>query len=217
MAENEEGKSDWSEFGIGRTGNTVPTASNGAVTTEEDTAHTFEAGDFSFSDTDSGDTLALVEVVTLPLAGTLTLDGTDVTPAQDVTKSDIDDDKLVFTPAANANGTSYASFTFKVSDGTVKSDSAYTMTVNVTAVNDAATGLPTFSGSAQVGATLTAATTDIADPDGLPASFSYQWVRVDSGTDTDISGATSSTDTPVDGDLRQDPRGGGELHRRWWQ
>ena len=61
-----------------------------------------------------------------------------------MTKSDIDDDKLVFTPAANANGTSYASFTFKVSDGTVKSDSAYTMTVNVTAVNDA----PSFTSSA---------------------------------------------------------------------
>ena len=180
--------------------NNAPTASNGSVTTDEDTAHTFEADDFSFSDTDSGDMLALVEVVTLPLAGMLTLDGTAVTTTQDVTESDIDDDKLVFTPAANANGTGYASFTFKVSDDTDKSALAYTMTVNVTAVNDAATGLPTISGTARVGATLTAATTDIADADGLPASFSYQWVRVDSGTDTDISGATSSTYTLVGDD-----------------
>ena len=180
--------------------NTPPTASNGSVTTDEDTAHTFEADNFNFSDTDSGDTLSLVEVVTLPLAGMLTLDGTAVTTTQDVTKSNIDDDKLVFTPAANANGTGYASFTFKVSDGGDKSDSAYTMTVNVTAMNDAATGLPTISGTARVGATLTAATTDIADADGLPASFSYQWVRVDSGTDTGISGATSSTYTLVGDD-----------------
>ena len=196
---------DWSASGTGSTSatvivNTPPTATDGSVTTDEDAAHTFEADDFNFSDTDSGDTLSLVEVVTLPLAGTLTLDGNAVTTTQDVTESDIDADKLVFTPAANANGTGYASFTFKVSDGTDKSALAYTMTVNVTAVNDAVTGLPTISGTARVGATLTAATTDIADADGLPASFSYQWVRVDSGTDTDISGATSSTYTLVGDD-----------------
>ena len=179
--------------------NSAPTATDGMVTTDEDTTHTFEAANFNFADTD-GDTLSLVEVVTLPLAGTLTLDGNAVTTTQDVTKSDIDADKLAFTPAANANGTGYASFTFKVGDGADKSALAYTMTVNVTAVNDAATGLPTISGTARVGATLTAATTDIADADGLPASFSYQWVRVDSGTDTDISGATSSTYTLVGDD-----------------
>ena len=204
-ATNDEGTGTWSDSGTGSTSatvivNTPPTATDGSVTTDEDTAYAFEAGDFNFSDTDSGDMLELVEVVTLPLAGMLTLDGTAVTTTQDVTKSDIDDDKLVFTPAANANGTGYASFTFKVSDGTDKSDSAYTMTVNVTAVNDAATGLPTISGTAQVGATLAAATTDIADADGLPASFSYQWVRVDGGTDADISGATSSTYTLVGDD-----------------
>ena len=195
---------DWSDYATREaylsvpSVNTAPTASNGTVTTDEDTAHTFEAGDFSFSDADSGDMLALVEVVTLPLAGTLTLDGAAVTVNKDVAVADID--KLVFTPAANGNGTGYASFTFKVSDGTVKSDSAYTMTVNVTAVNDAATGLPTIGGTARVGATLTAATTDIADADGLPASFSYQWVRVDSGTDSDIASATSSTYTLADAD-----------------
>ena len=183
----------------GAVANTAPTASNGTVTTDEDTAHTFAAGEFNFADTDTGDMLTSVKVVTLPSVGTLALADTAVTPDQVVPVAEIGD--LVFTPVANANGTGYASFTFKVSDGTAESADAYTMTVNVTAVNDAATGLPTISGTAQVGATLTAATTDIADPDGLPASFSYQWVRVDSGTDTDISGATSSTYTPVDGDL----------------
>ena len=203
-ANNNDGAGTWSSIDSATTNttNNAPTASNGSVTTDEDTAHTFAADDFNFSDTDSGDTLALVEVVTLPTVGTLQLDGTDVTLNQDVTKAQIDADDLEFTPAANGNGTGYASFTFKVSDGTDKSDSAYTMTVNVTAVNDAATGAPTIGGTARVGQTLTAATTGIADVDGLTGvSYTYQWVRVDSGTDSDIASATSSTYTLVDDDL----------------
>ena len=58
---------------------------------------------------------------------------------------------------------SYASFTFKVNDGTADSALDYTMTINVTAVNDPATGAPTISGTAQVGQTLTASIADIAD------------------------------------------------------
>ena len=42
------------------------------------------------------------------------------------------------------------------------------VTIDVTAVNDPATGVPTISGAAQVGQTLTASTDGIADPDGLP-------------------------------------------------
>ena len=56
-----------------------------------------------------------------------------------MTKAQLDNGNLKYTPPANANGTGYASFTFKVNDGTVDSSSAYTMTINVTAVNDAPT------------------------------------------------------------------------------
>ena len=46
-----------------------------------------------------------------------------------------------------------------------------------TAANSAATGAPVISGTAQVGETLTAVTTGIADADGLEsASFAYQWM-----------------------------------------
>ena len=61
--------------------------------------------------------------------------------------SDISSGNLKFTPAANANGAGYATFTFQVQDnggtanGGVDLDaSANTMTVNVTAVNDAPAG-----------------------------------------------------------------------------
>ena len=57
----------------------------------------------------------------------------------------------------------------------------------------------TISGTALVGQTLTAV---IGEPDGLPADdqITYQWIRDDGTTETDISGATSSTYTLVDDD-----------------
>ena len=67
--------------------------------------------------------------------------------------------------------------------------------------NSPATGAPTISGTVLVGETLTADTSDISDSDGFTnVSFSYQWVRNDGTSDTDISGATSSTYTLVDSD-----------------
>ena len=66
------------------------------------------------------------------------------------------------------------------------------------AQNSPATGAPTISGAAQVGETLTADTSGIADTDGLTnVSYSYQWVVSDSGADLDITGATDSTYTLV--------------------
>ena len=59
-----------------------------------------------------------------------------------------------------------------------------------------ATGAPDISGTAQVGETLAADTSGIADADGLSgATFSYQWVANDGTSDTDITGATDSTYT----------------------
>ena len=161
--------------------NNPPTASDGTVTTVEDTAHTFAAANFSYSDTDS-DPLASVKIIELPAAGTgaLTLNGTAITSAdlpKTVTATELTENKLTYSPPANANGTGYASFKFKVNDGTADSASEYFITINVTAVNDPATGTPTISGTAQVGQMLTASTGDIADPDGVPSAFTYQWKR----------------------------------------
>ena len=182
------------------TANTAPTATDTTVSTDEDTTYDFDAGDFNFTDEDTGDTLASVKITSLPASGkgSLTLDGSAVSADQVVSRADIDADKLVYTPPANANGDDYASFGFKVSDGTNESASAYTMTIDVTAVNDAATGEPAISGTARVGSALTAAKGTIADVDGLTSvSYSYQWIRVDGTDETDITGATSSTYTLV--------------------
>ena len=186
--------------------NTAPTGSDKTVTTNEDTAHAFSVTDFNFSDTDTGDALASVKIVTPPASGkgALALDGTAVTAGEAVTKAEIEENKLVYTPPEHENGAGYASFTFKVSDGGLESTSAYTMTIDVTAVDDAATGAPAITGPPRVGVTLTASKGTIADADGLTRAdngetgyaYTYRWVRVDadgSSNATDIAGATSST------------------------
>ena len=73
--------------------------------------------------------------------------------------------------------------------------------LTVTVQNSPATGAPTISGTAQVGETLRADTTGIADADGLEnASFSYQWLADDGTTDTEITDATAQTYIPSDAD-----------------
>ena len=67
--------------------------------------------------------------------------------------------------------------------------------------NTPATGAPAITGTVQVGETLTADTSGIADDDGLTnVSYSYQWIRNDGSTDTDITSATGSSYTLVDTD-----------------
>ena len=68
--------------------------------------------------------------------------------------------------------------------------------------NSPATGLPTISGTAQTGQTLTADTSGIDDEDGLAnVAYSYQWIWSDGGTDTDMAGETDSTYTVSDDDV----------------
>ena len=91
------------------------------------------------------------------------------------------------------------SFTDDADNGETLS-SAATAAVDA-APNSPATGAPTITGTAQVGQTLTAGTSAIADADGLDtATFTYQWVANDGTSDTDIAGATGSSYTLVTGD-----------------
>ena len=64
--------------------------------------------------------------------------------------------------------------------------------------NTPATGALTIAGTAQVGKTLTAETSGIADADGLGnPNFEYQWISCGGPTDVCILGATNSTYTLV--------------------
>ena len=119
--------------------NDAPTAANKLLTTNEDTAYTMSAADFGFGDVDVGDSMSGVRIDSLPVAGSLTLGGVAVTAGQVIATVNLG--SLTFTPAANANGTNYASFNFSVKDQAGAFDvSPNTLSFNVTAVNDAPTG-----------------------------------------------------------------------------
>jgi hypothetical protein len=129
--------------------NDAPAGTNNTVTTLEDTQYTFAAADFGFTDpTDSpANALLAVKITTIPGTGSVTLSGVATTAGQTISVANINSGLLKFVPVANANGASYATFTFQVQDdgGTGNSGidldaSANTMTVDVTAVNDAPAG-----------------------------------------------------------------------------
>ncbi|MET0382596.1 MAG: hypothetical protein ABW032_04150, partial [Burkholderiaceae bacterium] len=139
---------DTSEFGLDVQApvNHAPLGANHTATTPEDTAYTFTAADFTFIDPNdpTADAFAAVKITTLPGAGTLTDNGVAVVAGASVDKADLDAGRLVFTPAANANGAGYAAFTFQVQDnggtlngGADTDPTPRTMTINVTPVDDA--------------------------------------------------------------------------------
>ena len=65
------------------------------------------------------------------------------------------------------------------------------------AANSPATGAPTITGTVQMGETLTANTSGIADADGISnVQYEYQWLA----DDAEIAGATNSTYTLADND-----------------
>ena len=103
------------------------------------------------------------------------------------------------------------SFTDDAGNGETLTSEATDPVTATTQPNSPATGAPTIRGTVQVGETLTADTSGIADEDRLDnASFSYQWLADD---DT-ISGATNSTYTLVDADAGKVDQRAGEFHRR---
>jgi VCBS repeat-containing protein len=130
--------------------NDAPLGTSTTVTTLEDMPYVFQAADFGFSDAiDAGSTaganhFANVIIGALPMAGSLMLNGVAVTSGQSIAVADIAAGLLQLAPAANANGAGYANFTFQVQDdggvanGGINTDqTARTMTIDVTAVNDA--------------------------------------------------------------------------------
>jgi VCBS repeat-containing protein len=143
---NGSGSVDTSTLAINVTPiNRAPTGTSRTATLLEDSAYTLTVADFGFSDPNNtpANSLQAVRISTLPQAGSLTNNGVAVTAGQLISVADINAGRLRFTPAANANGTGYATFTFQVQDdggttnGGVNLDpSPKTFTLNVTPVDD---------------------------------------------------------------------------------
>ncbi|MBL8711681.1 MAG: cadherin domain-containing protein, partial [Alphaproteobacteria bacterium] len=160
--------------------NDAPAGTDTTVTTLEDTAYTFTVANFGFSDPNDSlapNTFTSVVIATLPAVGALTLNGVAVTAGQIVSVANINSGLLRFTPAANGNGATYATFTFQVRDdgGTVNGgvdtdQSANTMTVAVTSVNDAPAGTDATYTIAEDGQyTFSVASFGLTDPNDSAA------------------------------------------------
>ena len=106
----------------------------------------------------------------------------------------VGDLKLAFPAGSSGNSV------FRWKDVDVDWEDGQTIPVRI-GRNALATGSPSISGTIQVGKTLTADTTNIADEDGPDdATFSYQWVSNDGNTDADIQDATEASYTLLPAD-----------------
>ncbi|MCX7218525.1 MAG: type I secretion C-terminal target domain-containing protein, partial [Burkholderiales bacterium] len=96
--------------------NDAPLGIDRAVTTGEDTPYHFSIADFRMNDVEDGSnsTPTAIRIDTLPGNGVLQLNGVTVIAGQILLSTELSG--LTFTPAANANGASYANFTFSVRD-----------------------------------------------------------------------------------------------------
>ena len=187
--------------------NDAPTASDNTVTTLEDTNHVFSTSEFNFSDVDDDGALNKIKITSLEDNGALQYyNGSawvDVTLNQEITATDISNNKLRFVPDANENGTSYTSFGFQVSDGTAYSSSSNTMTVNVTPVNDAPVGVNDTDAvveDATVSQTSGSGLLVADDTDADSDTLTVTQIAVTGGSNSSVtSSTTSSNGTSVTG------------------
>ena len=192
--------------------NTKPEASDNTVTTLEDTSYTFSSNDFGFTD-DDGNTLSSVTVSSLGTNGngTFTLNGVAISGSTTVTKAQIDNGLLKFTPSSGDNGSSYNTYTFTVNDGTDDSSSSYTMTINVTAVNDAPVATDDES-SVSEDSTVRVRKNgdDLLNDDSDPENDSLKvtLIKVLGGSNNSISNGSSTTITGTYGQLTVNSNGG---------
>jgi hypothetical protein len=124
--------------------NDLPTAADNTVNGFENGVIQFNTAQFSYADTD-GDPLDHIEITLAPGLGSLWVDvngnniidgGEAALPGlSNVSAADIAAGNLKFEPIADENGIPYTTFDFRVNDGTDYSAVAYTMTLNIQAVN----------------------------------------------------------------------------------
>ena len=118
-----------------------PAGTDNTVTMAEDTAYTFTAADFGFTDPHDSppNTLLAVKITTLPALGKLLNNNVPVHAGDFISVTNLNSSLLKFTPAVDGNGTPYTTFTFQLQDnggGTDLDPTPNTMTINVTPVND---------------------------------------------------------------------------------
>ncbi len=123
----------------------APAGTDFTIAFQEDTTYVIRTSNFGFTDPNDfpANTFANVRIASLPARGSLTLNNVPVTVGQTIPVANINLNQLRYRPAANGEGTNYASFTFQVQDNAATSNLDLTpnlFTFNVFGSNDA----PTF-------------------------------------------------------------------------
>ena len=120
----------------------------------------------------------------------------------------VDESDLDLADATATPGGSFATFfTWDTTGLSIDSTTLWAANAEITVslqslLNLPPTGAPSIQGILEDGEELTADTVGIDDPDGLTTpNWRYQWVRIDSGTDSDITGETGSTYTLTSDDV----------------
>ncbi|MEZ6135354.1 MAG: LamG-like jellyroll fold domain-containing protein [Pirellulaceae bacterium] len=159
--------------------NDAPSGADNTITINEDATYTFTAADFGFSDIDN-DAFNRVWIMTLPGAGQLKFNGSTFAANNWILKSDIDLGLLTYEPATNANGIGYATFDFQVQDnggttngGVNRDPTSNTITLDVTAQNDAPTASHGGAYAINEGDSLNLDASGSTDVDG--DTLTYRW------------------------------------------
>ena len=109
--------------------NDPPTSTGASVLMRKGTVKTFAAADFPFSDVDTGDMLGAIKITSLPVHGTLLLDGSPIKSVPSAVIPAANIENLTYTPAANYTGAD--AFKYQVRDAEFFSPDA-TMALTVT-------------------------------------------------------------------------------------
>ncbi|MBI3823088.1 MAG: Ig-like domain-containing protein [Planctomycetes bacterium] len=99
--------------------NHAPVGATNSATTLENTARVFQLSDFGFTDPDDGpspNNFLAVVIDSLPVFGTFTNNGQNISTNQAISVSDINAGYVQFTPSANVSGSSLTGFYFRVQD-----------------------------------------------------------------------------------------------------
>ncbi len=180
--------------------NDAPSGTNNTVTLNEDAVHTLTVANFGFTDAiDTGQQLNGVVIPTLPVGGTLRVNGVAVTAGQFISHLDIANNLVTFTPTLNLNGTGAASISFQVRDnggtqngGANTDPTPNTLTFNLTALNDAPVNTIQTNYSAVVSTPMIINGLQVADPDAATGTMTTR-LQVSSGTLQLLTGVTGIT------------------------
>lgn len=177
--------------------NDKPVSADTTVGTAINVIYVFGTSDFPYSDVE-GTSIDSIQITTLESIGDLFLDfnGNNVNDAEDIIINDViaiaDISSLKFRPETDSSGTPYATFGYKVHDGTDFSITAYTMTINVSP-----NSLPTA---------LDTAVTILEDNDYVVDSVDFRFSDIDAGASFDrivvetvTTKGTLFVDTNLDG------------------